>query len=269
MGSEIPPPRATEADPAPAPAPGIQFADLKEFSPPAKVELAAQTGSSPGNKTAYVDIGHCTSGEKQPGGKHDYGFQSENYTECQVNTAVGKKLISELRKEGIRVVPTWDPNKPPPVVSKSEDLQRRNDKVNKDVALNCDDSIYVSVHHDKDSTGKSGQCVYIADPKYNEALPLAKSIQNNAWRIRERASAPGCINSDTVTGNGKLVGLRGVNSVGVLVEGANVSNPTDKALMNDPRFHDLEAKRIAKGVVDYFKLKPGVERPQPVCRRSI
>lgn len=267
MGSEIPPPRATEASPAPST--GLQLADMKEFSPPARVELTAQAGSSPASRTAYVDIGHCTSGEKEPGGKHDYGFQSENYTECQVNTAVGKKLMAELQKEGIRVVPTWDPNRPPPVVSKAEDLQRRNDKVNKDVALNCDDSIYVSVHHDNDSSRKSGQCVYIADPKYNESLPLAKSIQSNAWRIRERDSAPACINSDKVTNNGKLVGLRGVNSVGVLVEGANVTNPTDKALMNDPRFHDLEAKRIAKGVVDYFKLKPGVERPQPACRRSI
>lgn len=265
--SEIP--QRSHESTTPTPATGLQVADFKEFSPPAKVELAAQSGSSYSGKTAYVDIGHCTSGEKEPGGKHDYGFQSESYTECQVNTAVGTRLMAELQKEGIRVVPTWDPGKPPPVVSKAEDLQRRNDKVNKDVSLTCDDSIYVSVHHDNDSTGKSGQCVYIADPKYNESLPLARSIQNNAWRIRERASAPSCINSDKVTGNGMLVGLRGVNSVGVLVEGANVTHPTDKALMNDPRFYDMEARRIAKGVVDYFKLKPGVERPYPVCRRSI
>ncbi len=135
--------------------------------------------------------------------------------------------------------------------------------------MRCDDSIYISIHHDNDPTRKSGQCVYIADPKYNESLPLAQSLQNNAWRVRERATAQSCINSDKVTGNGKLVGLRGVNSIGALVEGANVNNPTDKALMHDPRFHALEAKQIAKGVIEYFKLKPGTERPYPACRRSL
>jgi N-acetylmuramoyl-L-alanine amidase len=263
--------RVNETAAAPS-KPGLQYADLNDLAPPSatsspKVELAASS-SRPSNGTVYLDIGHCTSGDKGGTGKHDTGFQSEDYNECQVNTAVGKNLIKELTGAGLRVVPTWNPNSPPALIPKPEDLQRRNNKVNKDVALNCDDSIYVSIHHDNDPTKKSGQCVYIADPKFNEALPLAQSIQRNAWRVRERENAPLCINSDKVTGNGKLVGLRGVNAIGVLVEGANVANAEDKGFMNNPKFHEYEAKKIAQGVIQYFQLKPGVQRPTASCRRS-
>jgi len=45
--------------------------------------------------------------------------------ECQVNTAVGKRLMSELSQAGLRVVLTWNPNSPPPVVPTAEDLQQK------------------------------------------------------------------------------------------------------------------------------------------------
>lgn len=216
-------------------------------------------------KTVYLDIGHCTSGERNPllGSRAgtDQGFQGPGYTECQINQGVGKELIKDLTQAGFYVVPTWDPAHPPEVVPKQEDLQRRVDKVNNDVDKYGGDSIYLSIHHDSDTSGKSGQCVFVADNKMREGITLARAIQSTAWNVRERQGTESCINSDLVTGNGKLVGLRGVKVPGVLVEAANVMNPRDRALMPDPVFQRQEAAAITRGVVKYFQLQPGTQRP--------
>jgi N-acetylmuramoyl-L-alanine amidase len=206
--------------------------------------------------TVYIDIGHCTSSDK---GKFDFGFEVDKYNECQVNKAVGLNLIKELRSDGYRVVPTWDPAAPPPIVSKQEDLQRRNNVVNSDIARTGGDSIYVSIHHDNDGDRIGGQCVFFAEPKQSEAMTLARSIQSSAWKVKDASNY--CIKPDTETQNGKLVGLRGVNTVGVLIEGANSQNKTDYGKMMKPEFHRYEAHKIAEGIKNYFRLKPGVERP--------
>lgn len=234
---------------------------LPEF----KLNPGTNTTGGANGKTVYVDIGHCTSRDEK---SIDKGFQSESYNECQINQAVGKLLISDLKSAGFRVVPTWDPARPPAPISKQEDLARRNNVVNADIARNKSDSIYVSIHHDNDSSGESGQCVYYAEPKRNESMTLAQTIQRAAWNVRNRDTAPSCINPDTVTHNGKLVGLRGVNTIAVLVEGANVQNGRDKQFMMSPKWQESEAQHIAQGVVNYFKLKPGIERPYaPGMRR--
>ena len=223
------------------------------------------TQGSTNGKTVYVDIGHCTSKDSE---NIDKGFQSDAYNECQINKAVGKLLISDLKSAGFRVVPTWDPERPPAPISKQEDLARRNNVVNSDIARTKSDSIYISIHHDNDSSGESGQCVYYAEPKRNESMTLAQTIQKAAWNVRNRDNAPACINPDTVTHNGKLVGLRGVNTIGILVEGANVQNGRDKQFMSNQRWQETEAKHITQGVINYFKLKPGSERPYaPAARR--
>jgi N-acetylmuramoyl-L-alanine amidase len=246
-----------------------QTADAAAKNDPTAIDVAAANPSS--KKTVYLDVGHCTSAEKDPfTGKIDQGFVTEKYTECQVNTAVGKLVAKELIDNGFQVIPTWNPfAAPPSPVPKQEDLQRRNNVVNKDVAQYCDDSIYVSIHHDMDSSKKGGQCVYIAETKWDQSMPLAKSIQSSAWQVRDRKDVPQCINSDTTTQNGLLKGLRGVNSIGVLVEAANAMNPNDRALMTSPAHLQREAKGIAQGVVNYFKLQPGKDRPHPACKRSL
>lgn len=216
-----------------------------------------QPGPQSKAPTVYVDIGHCTS--KDNNGKVDHGFEN-GFSECEINKGVGRKLITELKSAGFRVVPTWNLDSPPPLVSKAQDLQRRNDVVNRDIAANRGDSIYLSIHHDNDSKGTSGQCVYYAEPKEAQSMTLARTIQASAWKVRD-GHQPSCIDPDTLTNNKKLVGLRGVNTIGILIEGANVQNPTDKQLMTRPDFQLREAKAITSGVINYFRLKAGSERP--------
>lgn len=225
--------------------------------PPVKQEAAKE------KPTVYVDLGHCTS--KEDGNpQKDEGFISDAYTECQVNKAAGRELISELKATNMfRVVTSWNLDSPPPLVPKQQDLQRRINVVNSDIAARGGDSIYISLHHDNDPEGQSGQCVYYAATKAQESMPLARSIQTAAWLARPRDNAPLCIEPDTRTHNGKLVGLRGVNTIGVLIEAANVSNPKDKQYMADPRFHRYEAQKIVQGIKNYFQLKLGTERPYP------
>lgn len=268
---------------------GINVTQLKEFDPPSakgsstavldkdsgtkiagdskdggSYDVAQATSTVGQGKTVYVDIGHCTS-VNPLNGKRDVGFEVDGYNECEINKSVGKMLMSNLKDAGFRVVPTWNPDSPPGEAAKADDLQRRNARVNDDIDKKCEDSIYVSVHHDNDPTKAGGQCVYIAEPKSGSAMPLAKSIQSSAWKVRPRDGAPGCINMDTKTQNGKLVGLRGVNTHGALIEGANSANPDDKVMMSNPIFQVVEAGKIAEGIKNYFKLKPGTERPYPAC----
>lgn len=249
---------------------GITFADVNAFQPAVlkgdqqnPLQLVAAGGEVPKTKTVYVDIGHCTSGERNPlgVGGSDQGFAGPGYSECDINKAVGKELMKELKNMGLYVVPTWDVNNPPPPVPKSQDLDRRIDTVNRDVAKYGDDAVYVSIHHDSDNTKQGGQCVFFAATKREESQVLARSIQANAWQVREREGVKDCINPDTATGKGYLDGLRRTNAIGVLIEGANVQNPRDRALMPQSRFQQLEAKGIAQGIFNYFNLRPGQERP--------
>lgn len=269
--------RALESEPEPGLAEkqgqnAITFADVNAFQPAVlkgdqqnSVQLAAFAGEIPKTKTVYVDIGHCTSGERNPlgvgvGGR-DQGFVGPGYSECDINKAVGKELVKELKNMGLYVVPTWDVNNPPPPAPKSQDLERRIDTVNRDVAKYGDDAVYVSIHHDSDTTKQGGQCVFFAATKREESQVLARSIQATAWQVREREGVRDCINPDTASGKGYLDGLRRTNAIGVLIEGANVLNPRDRALMPQSRFQQIEAKGIAQGIFNYFNLRPGVERP--------
>jgi N-acetylmuramoyl-L-alanine amidase len=229
--------------------------------------IEVQREDRPSPQTVYVDIGHCTSRVKNPFTGQDEvdggfaGLNTNEYSECSINTGVGVNLINLLRAEGIRVVPTWDPENPPALVSKPEDLQRRVDVVNNDRALHLDhDAIYVSIHHDNDETRESGQTTYFAATKAAEGLPLATAMQLSAWSIRPVKDNPLSVRPDTLTGNGRLVGLRSVNVPGVLIEGANVRNAGDWALMPTPGFQQMEAEHIARGVLNYYRLKRGSER---------
>ena len=217
--------------------------------------------------TVYLDMGHCTSGNPSvtDRSKLDQGFIGPGYTECQMNEQVGTKLMNDLRDAGLRVVPTWDPAHPPAPVSKAEDLARRNKTVNDDLAAHCDDSIYVSLHHDEDASAKGGQCVFVDATRRDLSITLARSMQAAATEVRPRHGTESCINNDTTTQNGKLVGLRGVNAVGVLVEARNVMNPRDAETMPQPKYQEQEARSLATGIKNYFNLQPGVSRPKAAC----
>jgi len=274
----------------PAASNGFSITDIDAFTPPtaratpdtaatataettqvADATQVAQAAPKPSKGTVYLDVGHCTSSDKDPfTGKRDQGFVTPEYTECKLNTEVGKMVARDLVTNGFQVIPTWNPFKPPgPGVPKPQDLQNRVDVVNNDVAKYCDDSIYVSIHHDQDPTKEGGQCTYVADPKMSEATPLARTIQNNAWQVRNRQNNPLCISSDKVTGNGQLVGLRGVNTHAVLIEAANAMNPGDRARLSDSAHLRREANGIVRGITEYFKLRAGKDRPMPACKRGL
>jgi len=215
-------------------------------------------------KTMYLDMGHCTSGEKNPFGLGgtDRGFNGPGYDECKVNTQLGLAVEKEAKERGLYVVKTWDPQNMPPAVPKQQDLDRRIATVNRDVAKYCDDSIYVSIHHDSDKVGTSGQRAYYAATR-PESMKLVETMQGTAWRRRD-----GDIQPDTKTQNGLLQGLRGVNSVGVLLEVANVQNRYDAANMDTAAFRSNAARRIVDGAINYFNLKEGTERPLAYCHKQ-
>jgi N-acetylmuramoyl-L-alanine amidase len=248
------------------PAPAFDPRDYQQGASHSVSRPAAGSGHAL-HGTVYLDMGHCTSGNPNvtDRSKVDQGFNGPGYTECQMNEQVGTKLMKDLRDAGLRVVPTWDPAHPPAPAPKQEDLARRNKTVNDDVAAHCDDSIYVSVHHDEDKSGKGGQCVFVDATRRDQSMPLARSMQEAATEVRPRNGTESCINNDTTTQNGKLVGLRGVNAIGVLVEARNVMNPRDAETMPQPKYQEQEARSLANGIINYFHQTPGVTRPKAAC----
>ena len=99
-----------------APAPVFNAADFQSSQP--KPELkgvqVAANGAPEGiglTKTMYLDMGHCTSGEKNPFGVGgtDRGFNGPGYDECKVNTQLGLAVEKEAKERGLYVVKTWDP----------------------------------------------------------------------------------------------------------------------------------------------------------------
>lgn len=247
-----------------APPPLFNAADFQssQSKPELKGVQVAANGAPEGiglTKTMYLDMGHCTSGAP---GATDRGFKGPGYDECKVNTQLGLAVEREAKERGLYVVKTWDPQNMPPPVPKQQDLDRRNETINRDVAKYCDDSIYVSIHHDSDGGGTSGQRAYFAATK-PDSMKLVESMQATAWRKREDDIQP-----DTKTQNKLLQGLRGVNSVGVLLEVANVKNSYDAANMDTAAFRSNVARRIVDGAINYFNLKEGTERPLAYCHRQ-
>jgi len=172
--------------------------------------------------TVIIDAGH---------GGHDLGASRSLIYEKHLNLDVARRLERTLQESGFRTVLT----------RKTDDfipLSTRSARANK-----YRNAIFISIHFNWSWKSKvTGiETFYRSSTSRN----LASYIQN------QLVKQVGCTNRGVKTANFSV--LRKTRHPAVLVEGGFVSNKGERSSMLDPRYRQVVADSIARGILEYRK----------------
>jgi len=172
--------------------------------------------------TVIIDAGH---------GGHDLGASRSLIYEKHLNLDVARRLERTLRESGFRTVLTRSTDDFIP-------LSTRSAKANK-----YRNAIFVSIHFNWSWKSKvtGVETFYRSSSSRN----LANYIQ------RQLVRKIGCTNRGVKTANFSV--LRKTRHPAVLVEGGFVSNKGERSSMLDPRYRQVVADSIARGILEYRK----------------
>lgn len=194
---------------------------------------SVQTFSMPASKKIIViDAGH--------GGFDPGKIGADDLYEKNINLEIAKKLQKYFEQSGATVIMTrTDDNAT--AHTKSEDMQKRKDIVNKSNA-----DILISIHQNsfEDESVCGPQVFYYENSKMSQLL--ATEVQNeinlelNPPKIRKPAL------------NDSYYILKETNIPSVIVECGFLSNPTEKSLLETADYQDKMAWAIYVGVINYF-----------------
>lgn len=193
-------------------------------------------------RTVVIDPGH---------GGHDAGAVSGIAKEKDLNLAVARKLRRRLEQQGYKVVMTRDGDY-------FLTLQQRVD-----IANRIPDSIFVSIHHNSGRSAASGIETFTLAP-HGTTSPFARSRRfedlagNN--QDSENIALATAVHSRAIRSSGAID--RGIQRArfsvlctirrpAILFEGGFVSNAAECRKMATPRYQDLLADSICKGIVAY------------------
>ena len=185
-------------------------------------------------KVIYLDPGH--------GGK-DSGAFYKNVKESTLNLKISNKIMKELKKDGAVVYLTrygdYDLSVTNASNRKRSDLSRRANIINK---AGCD--LYLSIHlnADVDTTWTGAQAYY--DTINSENKIIAEIYQEEFVRY---------LNSKRKAKEDSTLYLqRRITKPGVLLELGFLSNPNERALLQDEKYQNKIAEAVRKGTVKYF-----------------
>ncbi|MFK5920973.1 MAG: N-acetylmuramoyl-L-alanine amidase [Verrucomicrobiota bacterium] len=172
--------------------------------------------------TVIIDAGH---------GGHDLGASRSLIYEKHLNLDVARRLERTLRESGFRTVLTRSTDDFIP-------LSTRSAKANK-----YRNAIFVSIHFNWSWKSKvtGVETFYRSSSSRN----LADYIQ------RQLIRKIGCTNRGVKTANFSV--LRKTRHPAVLVEGGFVSNKGERSSMLDPRYRQVVADSIARGILEFRK----------------
>ena len=172
--------------------------------------------------TIIIDPGH---------GGHDLGASRSLIYEKHLNLDVARRLERTLKESGFRTVLT----------RKTDDfipLSTRSARANK-----YRNAIFISIHFNW--SWKSKVTGIETFYRSSSAHSLASYIQ------RQLVRQIGCTNRGVKTANFSV--LRKTRHPAVLVEGGFVSNRGERSSMLDPRYRQVLADSIARGILEYRK----------------
>ena len=193
-------------------------------------------------RTVVIDPGH---------GGHDAGAVSSIAREKDLNLAVARKLRRRLEQQGYKVVMTRDGDY-------FLTLQQRVD-----IANRIPDSIFVSIHHNSGRSAASGIETFTLAPQ-GTTSPFARSRRfedlagNN--QDSENIALATAVHSRAIRSSGaidrgiqraRFSVLCSIRRPAILFEGGFVSNPAECSRMATPRYQDLLADSICKGIDAY------------------
>ncbi len=172
--------------------------------------------------TIIIDAGH---------GGHDLGASRSLIYEKHLNLDVARRLERTLKESGFRTVLTRNTDDFIP-------LSTRSARANK-----YRNAIYVSIHFNWSWKSKVTGV---------ETFYRSSSSRNLATYIQEHLIKQiGCTNRGVKTANFSV--LRKTRHPAVLVEGGFVSNKGERSSMLDPRYRQVVADSIARGILEYRK----------------
>lgn len=179
-----------------------------------------------------VDPGH---------GGVDGGCGSGTWQEKNVNLAIGLTLRDFLRQAGIRTLITRTRD-----TALETDLRpgRHRRDLSQRVRLFKQATLFVSIHCDwSKDTQRSGPSVFY---RYSrpDSKRLGETIQNalNEWAHQKRRAE-----------SGNYFILKNAAPPGVIVEAGFLSNPSDRARLQDPKYRSALAGVVGRGVLGYLK----------------
>lgn len=154
--------------------------------------------------------------------------------EKDINLEFAKKIETELKKRGARVIMTRT----------ADNYVSLKDRV--EIANYGDAVIFLSIHGNALSDGADpnenrGTSIYYY---YNQAKPLADTIMNT---VVSDIGVP----NDKVR-QGSLAVVRNTNALSLLIEVSYLINPEDNANLINPEFQSQYAKAVADALEKYF-----------------
>lgn len=170
--------------------------------------------------TVVIDPGH---------GGHDLGASRSLIYEKHLNLDVARRLERTLRESGFRTVLTRSSDEFIPLTTRSA------------MANKYRNAIFVSIHFNWSWKSKvTGVETFY---RSSASRSLADSIH------KQVIQQIGCTNRGVKTANFSV--LRNTRHEAVLVEGGFVSNKGERSSMLDPRYRQVLADSIARGILQY------------------
>jgi N-acetylmuramoyl-L-alanine amidase len=190
--------------------------------------------AAPNPRLIVIDPGH---------GGSDTGAYRGNAVEKDLTLDISKRLKSILVARGWQVMMTRETDRDvfAPNDSAHDELQARDD-----VANNNGARLLISIHVNSFiNAGPRGATAYYYKPN---DLALAQAVD-------KRIASELTIKNDGIVKD-KLYVVHHANMPATLIETAFVSNPDDRALLQDPAWRQKMAQAIADGIADYAGTPP-------------
>lgn len=182
--------------------------------------LSSVTAAFAGKPVIVIDAGH---------GGHDIGANDSLVYEKHINLDVSRRLQRTLEDAGYRVVMTRETDRFIPLSTRAE------------IANRLRNALFVSVHFNSSWKRKvSGIETYY---RGSTSKAFATYIQNQLIR-HIRATDRGVKTANFAV-------LRRTRHPAVLIEGGFVSNSTERSAMLDPKYRQVVADSIARGLMDF------------------
>jgi len=172
--------------------------------------------------TIVIDAGH---------GGHDIGANDSLVYEKHINLDVSRRLQRTLREAGYKVVMTRDRDVFIPLSTRAE------------IANRYRNALFVSVHFN--SSWKTKVMGIETFYRGSTSKTFASHVQNQMIR------SIGATDRGVKTANFAV--LRRTRHPAVLIEGGFVSNDRERSAMMDPKYRQVVADSIARGVMEFAR----------------
>lgn len=182
--------------------------------------MTSATAAFAGKPVIVIDAGH---------GGHDLGANDSLVYEKHVNLDVSRRLKRTLQEAGYRVVMTRETDQFIPLTTRAEIANRQSN------------ALFVSVHFNSSwKTGVTGiETFYMG----STSKAFASYVQSQLIR------SIGSTDRGVKTANFAV--LRRTRHPSVLIEGGFVSNDRERSAMLDPKYRQVVADSIARGLLDF------------------